>query len=171
MPAKPPLVCQKPAVGQRIGNIGIAPAHRGEVIDSGSETFGAIACRRLVLVVDDNIEMRTLVARMCGCLGCSARAVAGGRDALAHLQDGSFDMVITDYQMPAMDGFELAAQIRRLHPNLPVILMTGRYDHELRERLQTTELFDGLLEKPFNLMALREKLSILEMSVSGSRGV
>lgn len=64
--------------------------------------------------------------------------------------------------MPAMDGFELAAQIRRLHPGLPVILMTGRYDHDFRERLQTTDLFDGLLEKPFNRMALREKLRILE---------
>jgi CheY-like chemotaxis protein len=167
MPAKQPPVRQTPADGQRIGGIGIAPAQRAEAIDSGIETFGAIPCGHRVLVVDDNIEIRILVARMCACLGCSTHCAADGREAFIYLQDGSFDLVITDYEMPVMDGFELAAQIRHRHPYLPVILMTGRYDHDLRERLQTTDLFVALLEKPFNLMALREKLRILEVPASG----
>jgi two-component system capsular synthesis sensor histidine kinase RcsC len=164
-------VCQTPADGRRIGDIGIAPAHHAEAIDTGIETLGAIPYRRRVLVVDDNIEMRILVARMCACLGCSTHYAADGRQALVDLQDGSFDLVITDYEMPVMDGFELAALIRHRHPCLPVLLMTGRYDQDLRERLQTTDLFVGLLEKPFNLMALQEKRRILEMPAIGSRAV
>lgn len=168
MPVKPPPVCQTPADGQRIGDVGIAPAHCTEAIDSGIKTFGAIPYGHRVLVVDDNIEMRILVARMCGCLGCSVHCAADGREALIYLQDGPFDLVITDYQMPAMDGFELAAQIRHRHPGLPVILMTGYRAHDLRERLQTTDLFVDFLEKPFDFMTLREKLRIVEVPASGN---
>jgi CheY-like chemotaxis protein len=108
--------------------------------------------------VDDDVEILTLVSRMAACLGYGSCTAASGKEALLRLQKGDVDLVITDYQMPRMDGFELAGQIRRQCPGLPVILMTGYYSEDLEERIQSRHLFDGLLKKPFNLKALEDRL-------------
>ena len=85
--------------------------------------------RYRVLVVDDEPLVALLTASMLEDLGHVSEIVPSGVSALNILRaDSSIDAVITDYAMPDMTGAELATQIRRLRPDMPVILATGYAD-------------------------------------------
>lgn len=69
-----------------------------------------------------------------------------------------YDVVITDYQMPFMDGFELADQIKEAYFGTKVIVMTGSCEEEVLDMLATSGLIDGLLLKPFKRKDMKEKI-------------
>ncbi len=77
-----------------------------------------------ILIVDDKEMMRDSVATMLARKGHTVTTAAGGRVALAKLAERSFDVLITDLQMPEMDGLGLLAEIRQHDDQLPVIFMT-----------------------------------------------
>jgi CheY-like chemotaxis protein len=101
-----------------------------------------------ILVVDDHPLSAQIAARLLVRLGMHTALAADGRDALDWLAEEPFDAVISDIEMPGMDGFELLQQIRQLHPELPVILMTAFPDDE---KLDAARLHGaaGLLKKPY----------------------
>ncbi|UCD76359.1 MAG: sigma-54-dependent Fis family transcriptional regulator [Phycisphaerales bacterium] len=78
-----------------------------------------------ILVVDDKELMRDSVATTIARKGHTVAAVASGKAALDKLSQRSFDAVVTDLQMPEMDGLELLAEIRRVDEQLPVVFMTA----------------------------------------------
>jgi CheY-like chemotaxis protein/anti-sigma regulatory factor (Ser/Thr protein kinase) len=84
-----------------------------------------------VLIVDDSVVDRKLAG---GCLKNCDLEVAfacDGREALDLMADDLPDVVVTDLQMPEVDGLELTKQIRKLHRNIPVILMTAHGNEEV----------------------------------------
>lgn len=84
-----------------------------------------------VLIVDDSVVDRKLAG---GCLKDSDLEVAfacDGREALDLMADDLPDVVVTDLQMPEVDGLELTKQICKLHRNVPVILMTAHGNEEV----------------------------------------
>jgi CheY-like chemotaxis protein len=79
-----------------------------------------------VLLVDDDILVSMGAADMLLDLGHSVTEAPSGAQALKILEsDGRFDVVVTDYAMPGMNGFELAQRIKTGHPRLPIVLATG----------------------------------------------
>ncbi len=79
-----------------------------------------------ILVVDDSAVDRALVGELLGRRShWQTRTAANGIDALAQITSVKPDLVVTDLQMPQMDGLELVAAIREQHPGVPVILMTA----------------------------------------------
>jgi CheY-like chemotaxis protein len=79
-----------------------------------------------VLVVDDNATNREIVSRQVKAWGMHADASDDPSDALARIRKGDhFDVAVIDMQMPGMDGLALAREIRRSHPELPLILLTS----------------------------------------------
>jgi CheY-like chemotaxis protein len=85
-----------------------------------------------VLVVDDSAVDRRLVQGLLEQLdGWDVELAENGRQALASLQDHKPDIVVTDLQMPEMDGLELVRAVRIHFTDLPVILMTGKGSEEL----------------------------------------
>jgi PAS domain S-box-containing protein len=79
-----------------------------------------------VLLVDDDILVSMGAADMLLDLGHSVTEAQSGSHALKLLEsDGPFDVVVTDYAMPGMNGFELAQRIKAIHPRLPIVLATG----------------------------------------------
>ena len=94
-----------------------------------------------ILVVEDEADLRTLVARMLKELGYTSIVVGSGQEAMAVLrEDGSkVDLVVTDIAMPVMSGRELGHQVAREFPGLPVLYMSGYTDDDIVAR--------GLLEK------------------------
>lgn len=85
----------------------------------------------IVLIVDDSVVDRKLAG---GCLKNCDLEVAfacDGREALELMADDLPDVVVTDLQMPEVDGLELVKQIRKLHRQIPVILMTAHGNEEV----------------------------------------
>ncbi|SRR5712691_3686683 len=89
-----------------------------------------------VLVVDDSITTRTMEKNLLEAAGYEVRVAADGTDAWTALRSEAFDLVVSDVDMPRLDGFELTARIRadRKLADLPVILVTALESREDKER-------------------------------------
>ncbi|MDP1840046.1 MAG: response regulator [Reyranella sp.] len=81
---------------------------------------------RRILLVEDEVVLRMSVSDMLVRLGCSVAGVGSAEQALDLLtRDGSFDLLLTDLGLPGMSGEELAAEVHRRLPSLPVIIASG----------------------------------------------
>ena len=113
-----------------------------------------------LLVVDDNSMNRIMLSRYITKLGYQATLVENGRQALDKLQGESFDLVLLDVQMPAMDGYQVLEQLKadpRLR-DLPVIMISAV--EELESVVRCIELgAQDYLPKPFNPVLLRARLT------------
>ena len=102
-----------------------------------------------ILVVDDKELMRDSVATTLARKGHAVVTVASGQAALDKLAQRSFDAVVTDLQMPQMDGLELLAEIRRLDEQLPVVFMTAYGTIETAVNAMKQGAYD-YITKPFS---------------------
>ncbi len=101
-----------------------------------------------ILVVDDEVLILEIMREMLEALGYRIVTAGGGDEALMHLRRNpqGFDLVITDWVMPKMNGSQLARQIGSLCPLLPIILVTGTDMSGDQE--QGSNLFQASLLKP-----------------------
>lgn len=108
-----------------------------------------------VLVVEDNVDVGQFSLQALAELGYVPILATNARDALTALAAGEiFDVVFSDVVMPGMSGIELADEVRRLYPGLPVVLTSG-YSHVLAEQgSQGLEL----LQKPYSVDQLSRVL-------------
>ncbi len=92
--------------------------------------------RQRILVVDDALTVRELQRNILQRAGYDVRLAGDGRQALAKLAEEPVDLVLTDIEMPNMDGFELTAAIRALPAlaNIPVLILSSRSSDVDRER-------------------------------------
>ena len=81
--------------------------------------------RGAILVVDDDAGMRELVHDVLKDRGHQVSIAGGGQEALKLLADHDYAVVLTDLRMKGMEGTELLAEIKRLYPDIGVILMTA----------------------------------------------
>ena len=104
-----------------------------------------------VLIVDDEKNVRLLLQRCLVRLDPSLKVqtAESSAQALEFLKDESFDLVVTDFQMPRMNGLQLSEAIRRGYPNIKVILMTAYPSGKIVKRTDDLAL-DGYLVKPFS---------------------
>jgi signal transduction histidine kinase/DNA-binding response OmpR family regulator len=126
----------------------------------GAVTLPGLMGRRL-LVVDDNDTSRRLVVRHATAWGVHVTDASSGPNALQALeQDGPFDAAVLDLMMPAMDGFDLADELRaRAGTRLPLLLLSS-VGHEVRKDPRYLAAgFAGHLGKPLKPAALRAALA------------
>jgi CheY-like chemotaxis protein len=115
---------------------------------------------RRILVVDDEPLVCDSVRRMLAVDGHQVETVATGEAALTLFQKDSFDLIIVDYEMPGMNGDELAAAIKALNPNQPILMITA-YPETLASSGNPLVGVELLLSKPFDLQELRDAVSKL----------
>jgi CheY-like chemotaxis protein len=113
---------------------------------------------RRVLVAEDNGVNQLLAVRLLEKLGYRAQVVSSGLEALAALEDGVFDLVLMDVQMPEMDGLTATARIRqreveRGRPRVPIVALTAHALLGDRERCLAADM-DDYLAKPVKLADL-----------------
>jgi two-component system, cell cycle response regulator CpdR len=109
-----------------------------------------------VLIADDEASMRALVARAIAMDGHETVTAQDGAEALDILtrEGGAFDLLLTDIQMPIMDGIALALSAARDFPGLTILLMTGFADQ--RERASNLNaIAHDVITKPFSVADIR----------------
>ncbi len=117
--------------------------------------------KKRILIVDDDTEITDMLKLTLDiwCSECQVVLANNGLDALIQLQlrDGTqpFDIVLTDYEMPYINGLDLAQEIRQKWPNIHIILMSGKQlDENFQE--ETSSEFDGFIKKPFVIQTVKQ---------------
>ncbi|GAM10259.1 gliding motility regulatory protein [Geobacter sp. OR-1] len=101
-----------------------------------AETEPAMDRKRSVMVVEDSITTRILLHNIFGAAGYDVVTAVDGLDAFTKLKSAEFDIVVSDVEMPRMNGFDLTSRIRadKRLAEMPVVLVTARESREDRER-------------------------------------
>ena len=123
-----------------------------------SEKSAADSMRRRVLVVDDDPMIREVITAYLTEDSYTVEVAANGREAIEKFCAGDFDIVLTDRSMPEMNGDQLAREIKRRRPNVPVVLLTGLGDVMIVAG-EKPEGVDLVMSKPFTMAGLQNALA------------
>ncbi len=104
-----------------------------------------------VLVIDDDEDIRRLLADMLTSAGHQVTDARSGIEAAQLFQKDMFDLVLTDLEMPGMSGWEIAGALKKLDSNIMIVLITG-WGGETIDRDQLHEGgIDTIVTKPFRM--------------------
>jgi len=101
-----------------------------------------------ILVVDDEPPIMALCLKILGRMGHQVEGVTNGEEALSKLAGGAVDLLVVDYKMPGLNGFEVVRRARALQPGLRVVLITGHGTREVMGEAMDGKV-NGILVKPF----------------------
>ena len=126
----------------------------------------------VILVVEDEESVRTMIARTLEAEGYQVREAGDGQEALALLEEnaGAVDLIITDLAMPQVSGRELAERVGRSRPDLPVLFISGYTDDEMIRR-GLIEPNQPFISKPFtpDTLAARVRALLDQAATRGTR--
>ncbi len=111
-----------------------------------------------ILVVDDEPAVGKAIKMMLEYDGHKVQTAGSGKEALAMLEQGAFDLVTTDFAMPEMNGDALAAAIKQRLPDQPVLMISGNAMMSKASGNPLTGV-DLVIGKPFTLEAMREAIA------------
>lgn len=114
-----------------------------------------------LLLVEDDADVRAITQELLSDFGYTVVAFARGAEAVAYVeaQPAAFDLLITDMMMPQMNGQEVTKAIRRLRPDVPVLLVSGYLADPLHELVNLVHV--DFLAKPYSTTALAGKVRAL----------
>jgi DNA-binding NtrC family response regulator len=113
-----------------------------------------------ILVVDDQESMRTLLQDMLEVIGYEVTLAEGGEEALKSLEVSEYDLVLSDLNMPGMDGTALLRSIKSSKLDLPVVIITGYGTFHTEKRVMK-EGADGYISKPCTLAKIDKTLATI----------
>ena len=113
-----------------------------------------------ILVVDDEPDLRDLLATSLKFAGYATESVASGRAALDHLLHSAADLVVMDVMMPTMDGFTTVRKLRARGDNVPVLFLTAR-DAPEDALAGFTVGADDYVTKPFSLAEVAARIEAI----------
>lgn len=119
-----------------------------------------------VLVVDDQEDIRDRLSDILAGMGFEVAVADSGNEGLDTFHKTFFDFVLTDLNMPGMDGWRLALHIKEESSATSVVLMTGEAKEVVRKKLEGT-CIDSVMFKPFRLKDIQETVqAMLDMKPS-----
>jgi two-component system, cell cycle sensor histidine kinase and response regulator CckA len=107
-----------------------------------------------ILVVDDEVAIRSVARRMLEALGFRVAEAADGEEAMQKLRSSSFDLVLLDLTMPRKDGRETLIAMGEAGITTPVVLCSGYDEHEVNRMLSSPT--EGFLQKPYRIQELEQ---------------
>ncbi|MBW1767062.1 MAG: response regulator [Deltaproteobacteria bacterium] len=118
-----------------------------------------------ILVVDDSLPMRSVIKKTIMASGFNVGELldaSSGKEALTILKDEWFDLVLTDYNMPDMNGLELIAEMKKddLLKDIPVVVITTEGSKQRMDEF-IEKGAEGYIKKPFPPEEIRNKLKII----------
>ena len=130
----------------------------------GGKRIEAKDCNRIekiLLVEDSEINLEIMQSQLLS-LGYQVDTAINGKEALIKFQKRKYDIILTDLEMPEMDGYALAAEIRRIEENskepIPILAVTAS-DFDLTKERAISLGFNGYMLKPFEINVLEKKLA------------
>ena len=109
-----------------------------------------------ILVVDDNNVLLIVVSKMLSLLGYEVSSADSGENGLNVFRKSNFDIVLSDYDMPGMDGVAFACSVKNCSPRTPVVIMTGSGRESVFFRKSSA--VDDVISKPFTLAEIDETI-------------
>jgi PAS domain S-box-containing protein len=137
----------------------IGPAKMVDLRRQGDESGPDPKLKGLsVLVVDDDLGIRTTLREIIEGWGCVVQTAGDGDEALRCIEAGGVDLVLSDVVMPNMDGHELFLAVQESYPGLPVLMMTAfHYDKDhIIKRSRMKGVQGVIFKKPVDPAKLRE---------------
>jgi len=128
-----------------------------------------------ILVIDDETDVRKVIAMLLRGWGHEVVEAVDGIAAMKVFKPGEFDLVSTDDVMPGMGGEEVVRRLKKLQPNLPILMITA-FPSELLTREYPA---DALIPKPFTISQLKEGIDavvgqpdnlVVQVSYSATNG-
>lgn len=108
---------------------------------------------KTVLIVDDSEFMREVVKQVLELINFSFETAENGKEALEKIRSSNFDLVITDINMPVVDGITLIQEIRKINSNLPILVLTTESEEKTRKEAMQNGA-NGWITKPFEAVKL-----------------
>jgi CheY-like chemotaxis protein len=109
-----------------------------------------------ILVVDDNNVLLIVVSKMLSLLGYEVSSADSDANGLNVFRKTNFDIVLSDYDMPGMDGVAFACSVKKCSPRTRVVIMTGAGRETVFSRKSTA--VDEVISKPFTLAEIDETI-------------
>jgi DNA-binding response OmpR family regulator len=142
------------------------------VVEGGAteETAAPVTAAAVrVIVVDDEPDLREMIATYLNKYGFVVDAAGDGRELDAHLADDPADLLILDVNMPGEDGFAIARRVRA-HSTMPILMLTA--DGDTVDRVVGLEVgADDYMTKPFDLRELRARIQAILRRTGRARDV
>jgi CheY-like chemotaxis protein len=129
-------------------------------MEKGLQAVSGLPKRRQLLVVEDNEVFQHILSLILSFMRYDVTVADNGLEALALFRTGSYDLVMTDFQMPLMNGCELSRLVKEQSPNTPVVVVTGSCDNKDWENLNMNWI-DAIILKPFNLKEIEKTVQRL----------
>ena len=114
-----------------------------------------------ILIVDDDIEILESLKKSLERVGYKCSVINNAEEALKIYKTGKFDVVLTDIQLPEMDGVELIQHLYHFNKDVKIIVITVLQDFELIGSSIISNIY-GYFDKPINFFKLIEKLENIE---------
>lgn len=133
--------------------------------EAGSQKTMPIAANPLkwrILLVDDEPEVRSVIGKMLRILGQEVDTAANSIEALEYSKEHSYQLIITDQNLPTMDGYNLTGVIKALNPSIPIVMITGWQRMSMIGNISTEINPDIVIEKPVTLEVLRNLIIKLQ---------
>ncbi|MDX8396941.1 MAG: response regulator [Mariprofundaceae bacterium] len=137
----------------------VSPADCSEAQDDPLDTWS-------ILLVDDNPDVLKVHQHLLECMGLEVTTAEHAKQALKLWQDRqtkclkNYDLLITDYRMPGMDGVELCHHIRRKDSNLPILMITAY--GEAKKLQEATQIQVNILNKPVSYKKLKQQIALIQ---------
>jgi two-component system cell cycle response regulator CpdR len=112
-----------------------------------------------ILITEDEESLRRFVARALRLDGHETFEAGDGAEGLERLDEGSYDLLLSDIRMPVMDGIELAHEAAARFPQMKILLMTGYAEQRERADDLATKIVD-VVPKPFALPDIRKAVAM-----------
>ena len=125
--------------------------------------------RQRVFLVEDELALARALSDMLAGNGYDVESCADGQEALNSAKDRSYDLIVLDVMLPSLDGFEIAARLRRSGTDTPILMLTAR--DELSDKVMGLKSgADDYLTKPFEAEELLARIEALLRRASRDLG-
>src|SRR5215472_6186878 len=120
-----------------------------------------IIAPKSILVVEDDRSVAESLSLLLRIDRHQVEVVCDGETAMAMYEEGKYDLVMTDFAMPGVDGLDLAGLIKARAPEQPVVLVTAYGEAVLSGEVARLERVDAMLPKPFSQQQLNDTLRVV----------